>query len=250
MDYHDGRMISSKSIAALAGLSGVLMTIPSSGCSSHRSCELDTENIILRALIVDYGDGVEAEIELANGAGDGYTSLELCSDSGDTLTVNGSRAEEIYVGDHYFYVVDFSEPSAAYEVVFTRDHEDESSSAEVLAPPPFELTAPEPLAQSSRAESLELAWEPGAPGEIQISIADELGVACLESGLEELVADTGALSLPAGTLAPGADIPEDGVCALDLTLSRRAVGEVSSHLSSVSTIDAIVARHRSIDSIP
>ncbi len=229
---------------------GLCLIALEAGCGDQQTCDLDSENIVLRAVIIDDDDGIEAEVELGDNSDDDFASLSLCADAGDTLLVNNVELEEVRSGEHYFYVATFAEPAEEYTVTFSRDTTGETFTANVVPPPGFDIDTPLPLSEQSRHQPLELSWTPPGPDEVRLKLNDELGVDCIEEGLDQPVPDTGDFVVPPDSLVAGADLPPSGACDIELSLSRRSIGEVSAGLSSQSTIDALVNRRTHFLSVP
>ena len=212
------------------------------GCTDEpRSCELATSSIVMRATIThDDGGVVQAEVELET-AGDEAglgTPLVLCPEA-DTLSINGIEPELVRIMGHNYYRAEFSSYDADYRIELLRENHDDVEVV-IDMPPAFSIASPEEDALHSRAESLEVSWEPAWAGQVaELSITDEIGSSCLE-GLGTIfdVDDTGLYSVPADTL-----IGEGGSsCTAWVTLTRVAEASYPEVLYPGGSAVAVVKR--------
>ncbi|PRP90606.1 hypothetical protein ENSA5_63340 [Enhygromyxa salina] len=229
-----------------------LLALGASGCSdtTPRSCDLNTSSLVMRGTVSDFNNGVEVEIEFETEVetepGTSGTTLELCPDS-DQLEVNGVEAEPVQALGHLYYVVEFAEPEASYEISLERkDHESVSMIVEM--PPSFEITAPAVGAESSRGEPLAVEWTPSWPEQlVELKISDKIGSSCIEGlGVEVEVDDTGSYDLAANTLVGGGAVSN---CEVSLSLTRLAEADYPAALAEGGKVSAVVKRRRPFTSV-
>ncbi|MFO7561110.1 MAG: hypothetical protein R6X02_00600 [Enhygromyxa sp.] len=217
-----------------------------SGCASEaRSCDLDTDAIVMRATVNDLGDRVEVEVEFESGGVEG-AALTLCPDR-DRLEVNGVEASMLRVLGHVYYVVEFADAAVRdYEIALQRS-DAQSVSVVVELPPIIEVLTPAPDSSHSRAAPLEVSWEPAWPeGSLALAVEDAVGSDCLEElGVSYEVEDTGSYTLSAHSLVSGSG----GSCELTLALTRSVAVEYPATLHEGGQIAGFVRRRQPFTSL-
>lgn len=220
-------------------------SVPLGSCGLEaRSCDLATNAIVLRATVTDSDEDLEVELELETGGseeGPG-TALELCSDSGEVLRVNGEDAKPVRVLGQLYYTVELDERAELYTIEFVR--EAETIRVDLELPPPFSIVAPVEDQEVPRGETFDITWEPDWPGHmISLAIEDEIGSDCLEGlGFTQDIEDLGASTLAANKLEAGTAAAE--TCKAWVSLTRSASAAYPSELHEGGSIEGFVKRRR------
>jgi hypothetical protein len=216
------------------------------GCGSEvRSCDLDTDAIVMWATVNDVGDRVEVEVEFESAGVEG-AALALCPDR-DRIEVNGVEASMIRALGHVYYVVEFSGVSVRdYEITLQRSNA-QSMSVVVELPPNIDVLAPEPNTSHSRGAPLEISWDPPRPGEmLGLAVEDTVGSDCLEMlGVNYEVEDLGAYTISAYSLLSGSG----GSCDVTLALTRSVAVEYPAELHEGGRVAGYVRRRQPFTSI-
>lgn len=212
------------------------------GCASEaRSCDLDTDAIMMWATVTDLGDRVEVEIEFEAAAAEG-AALALCPDR-DHLEVNGVEASLVRALGHVYYTAEF-EPGDSGEYTISLKREEWSSvSVTVELPPSFEILEPAADSSHSRGASLDISWDPPWPDNVmELAVEDEVGSECLEAlGIAYEVEDTGSFTVAPFMLTSGG---EGGSCDVTLALSRRVIVDYPIGLHEGGEIAGFVRRRQ------
>lgn len=220
----------------------VLLGATALGCASEaRSCDLDTDAIVMWATISDLGDRVEAEIEFEAAGAEG-AALALCPDR-DRLEVNGVEASSVRALGHVYYTVEFEGASVGeYEITLSRD-DAKSVSVTVELPPSFEIVSPAANSTHSRGASLDIGWDPPWPGGVmELAVEDEVGSECIEAlGIAYEVEDTGSYTVAPFMLTSGG---EGGTCDVTLALTRSGIVDYPSGLHEGGEIAGFVRRRQ------
>ena len=229
------RMFESRTTVALLGVTAL-------GCASEaRSCDLDTDAIVMWATVSDLGEQVEVEIEFEAAGAEG-AALALCPDR-DRLEVNGVEASLVRALGHVYYTVEFDGDSVGeYEITLSRD-DAKSVSVTVELPPSFEILSPAADSTHSRGASLDISWDPAWPdGMMELAVEDEVGSECIEAlGIAYEVEDTGSYTVAPFMLTSGGD---GGTCDVTLALTRSVIVEYPSELHEGGEVAGFVRRRQ------
>jgi hypothetical protein len=229
----------------------VCLSLGAAGCNdTPYSCKIDNSTLLLRATVSELDAAadqprvrVEIELEAAGGElGDG-TTLALCPDE-DRLEVNGAETSELNALGHLYYVAEFATREPSYEITLTRpNHEDVAITIEL--PPSFEIELPDASLDHPRSSPLGIAWSPAwAEHQLELSIADEIGSACIDGlGIELDVTDSGSYTVAAGGLVG------TGSCPVTISLTRHAEASYPTSLAPGGNATAIVKRRLIINTI-
>lgn len=213
------------------------------GCASEaRSCDLDTDAIMMWATVNDLGDRVEVEIEFEAAGAEG-AALSLCPER-DRLEVNGVEASLVRALGHVYYTVEFDGASEGdYEIVLERD-DAQSVSVTVELPPSFEILEPSANSSHSRGASLEIGWDPAWPaGVMELAVEDEIGSECIEAlGIAYEVEDIGSYTVAPFMLTGGGE--GGSSCDVTLALTRSVIVEHPSELHEGGEIAGFVRRRQ------
>ena len=116
-------------------------------------------------------------------------------------------------------------------------------TATVMHPETYELLSPMEADEVSREESMEVTWEPGRDGEIEIEILED-GQNCLRYAYAQATEDDESHEVEAGELevSTGEYAPVDGRCPARLRLTRTNEGQKPEGLNAGSTVRAHVIR--------
>jgi hypothetical protein len=212
------------------------------GCASEaRSCDLDTDAIVMWATVTDLGEQVEVEIKFEAAGAEG-AALTLCPER-DHLEVNGVEASLVRALGHVYYRVEFAGDSVGeYDIVLERD-DAQSLSVSVELPPSFTVLEPAANSTHSRGTPLEIVWDPSWPeGLMELAVEDEVGSECIEAlGIAYDVEDTGSYMLAAYKLAAGTT---GGTCDVTLALTRSVTVEYPAALHEGGEIAGYVRRRQ------
>ncbi|NLV42832.1 MAG: hypothetical protein GXY15_16595 [Candidatus Hydrogenedentes bacterium] len=201
---------------AFLALSALLCVAGLVGCQTGDSGDYPTDQISC-TFTVDVNDvGVTARASFWT-TGTGIGPVNLILTAGDTVTVNGvamPRRNGVAT-DFYQTALD---PAEQYTFTFTRgDGTALTGTVDTLVP--LAVTAPAADASVSRAADLAVNWtNPIADGLATVTVSGEY-----LQGIMEDVADTGAYTVPAGTLVLDADAPTSSVQGW-VTISRNRLG--------------------------
>ncbi len=215
------------------------MSIAAPGCVDDAStCELKPGDILITAGVTDGVDGIRGDVRLYLQDGDGLdTSLRLCREQGDLLTLNGISLTESSVDNIYRYTTALNAATSAYEFRFTRDGQIYAMSVD--APPTFELVTPIPGEVFSVSDDLSLSWSPLWPDRSLNLRAIPDDPSCLQPVNLDLD-DTGVTVLPAGTLTWSADTSQAAECPVTLELLRVQEGAYPAGLAAGGWVQARV----------
>lgn len=224
----------------------VLLGVMALGCASEaRSCDLDTDAIMMWATVTDLGDRVEIEIDFEAAGAEG-APLALCPER-DRLEVNGVEASMVRALGHVYYTVEFDGPSGGasvgeYELVLQRD-DAQSVSVTVELPPSFDILAPSANSSHSRGAALDVSWDPPWPTDvIELAVEDAIGSDCIEAlGIAYEVEDNGGYTVAPYMLASG---EAGGSCDVTLALTRRVAVEYPNELHEGGEIAGFVRRRQ------
>jgi hypothetical protein len=218
----------------------VLLGVTTLGCASEaRSCDLDTDAIIMWATVTDDGEQIEVEIEFEAAGAEG-AALALCPER-DHLEVNGVEASLVRALGHVYYTAEFPGDSVGdYEIVLQRD-DAQSVSVVVELPPSFEIVAPMPSSSHSRADALDVSWDPAWPGGmVELAVEDAIGSECIEElGVAYEIEDTGSYTIGPYALVSG---ETGGTCDVTLALTRSVAVDYPSELHEGGEIAGFVRR--------
>lgn len=209
-------------------LAALLCVAGLAGCQTGDSGTYPT-NQISCTFTVDVSDaGVTARASFwTMGTGAGPVNLILTA--GDTVTVNGvdmPRRNGVAF-DFYEAILD---PAEQYTFTFARN-DGTALTGTVDTIVPLAVTAPAQDASFSRAADLTVAWSnPIEGGIVTVTVSGEY----LE-GILEQVADTGAYTVPAGTLLLDADAPTPSVRGW-VTVSRSRLGAMDPGLNGTVSV--------------
>jgi hypothetical protein len=234
----------------------------STGCiaATGDSCEIKTHGISVTAEVKDDGTNVRAKAAFEAGDQSGVgTKLDLCDV--DVFTINGNNPKRSEDGDSIDYSVSWPSADAppTYDFKFDRTEDGDLVEWSVDLPPQFDLTGPAG-GDISRAEELELTWEPDNPdGTINIELEDEVGEFCIATDMAghdymgvggEDVADNGSRTIPVGAIGPHSDENVDDSCPATFTLMREQGGTYPSELKEGGSVTALVVRGVDFTSVP
>src|SRR5690606_27583367 len=213
-------MLGARSVVALLGVSAL-------GCASEaRSCDLDTDAIVMWATVTDLGDAVEVEVEFEAAGVEGI-GLSLCPDR-DRLAINGVEPSVLRALEHVVYVAEFDGASTGeYEIALQRT-DAQSVSVTVELPPSIEVLSPALDSTHSRAAPLEVSWDPAWSGQmIDLAVEDQVGSDCIDAlAIGYQVEDTGSYTIGAHSLVSATG----GSCEVTLALTRSVAVEYPSEL--------------------
>lgn len=220
----------------------MLLGATSVACASEaRSCDLDTDALMMWATVTDRGDLVEVEIEFEAAGAEG-AALALCPER-DRLEVNGVEASLVRALGHVYYTAEF-EPDADrdYTIALQRD-EWQSVSVTVELPPSFEILEPSANSSHSRGTALDISWDPPwSAGVMELAVEDEIGSECIEAlGIAYDVEDTGSYTVAPFMLTSGG---EGGSCDVTLALTRSVIVDYPSELHEGGEIAGFVRRRQ------
>lgn len=233
-----------------------------SGCiaATGDSCEIKTNGISVTARVHDDGTNVRASAAFEAGDQSGIgTKLDLCDV--DVLTINGNNPKRSEDSDSITYSVSWpsAEAPPSYDFKLDRTEDGDVIEWSVDLPPQFGISAPTGGDELSRAEDLELTWEPdNSGGTMNIELEDEVGDFCIETDMAdhdymgvggEDVADTGSRTIPAGAITLH-DSAETESCAATFTLMREQSGAYPSELKGGGSVTADVERAVDFTSVP
>ena len=227
------------------------------GCNFGQSCDYETRAMKLVAEVVDDGSSVRAEASFRSEDGGSATPIELCED--DILTINGTQPRETIKIDRVTYSLTQPFEDAPRDFVFelARSERDEIVRTSVTLPNVFEISSPANGESLSRADEVEITWEPPEPeGEMRIEIGEMLGGGiCIRTETAEHdykrhggigVDDTGSWKIPAGTLATEVDEP----CNALYKLTRTAIGDYPEAFDRGGYVEGRVQRMVAFESTP
>lgn len=211
------------------------------GCASEaRSCDLDTDQMLMWATVSDLEGVVEVEVEFEAVGLEG-AALSLCPDR-DQLSINGVEATEVRALGYVYYLAEFDEPADTYEIALDRTDK-QSVSVAVELPPTLEILTPAPNSSHSRSMGLEVGWTPiWSDHTLELSVEDTIGSECLEQlGVVQEVEDIGSYTLGGSSLLSG---PTGGSCDVTLELTRNLVVAYPDELHEGGAIAAYVRRRQ------
>lgn len=228
----------------------MLVSAATFGCVSEiRSCDLDTDEIILWATLTNSDAGVEVEVEFEAANTEG-AALALCPER-DRLEINGVEASLVRALGHLFYTVEFEQPAAGYEIVLMRGA-GQTVTTLVEMPPSFEILAPTVDTAHPRSSALDVVWTPAWPGgEIELVLADAVGSDCIEGlGVRYTLEDTGSAVVGGDSLVSGAALEDESLgCAVTLTLTRSAELQYPAAFHEGGRVSTAVRRRRPFTSV-
>ena len=204
-------------------MSLVAAWVAGSGCASEGStCDVAADDIVIAA-VVDARDGEAlADVRLFSvGPAGTERSLRLCRERGDTLTFNNNSMTEQVSDGVYVYTSELPAPQGSYEIRFVRNATPHLLSAMPTAP--VTLLAPAFAENVSRASGWDVAWPPGAAGDLLALDVVADAPLCLSSVYLE-VPDTGSATVPAGALVAGSEDYAGQSCVATVRLRRSAPG--------------------------
>lgn len=220
----------------------VLLGATALGCTSEaRSCDLDTNAIVMWAIVNDLGDRVEVEVDFEAAGAEG-AALALCPDR-DRLSINGVQASSVRALGHVYYTAKFEQTvEREYQIVLSRD-DAQSVTVTVELPPSFEILAPAVNSSHSRAAALDISWDPPWPGGmVDLAVEDAIGSECIEAlGIAYEVEDTGSFTVAPYMLTSGGD---GGSCDVTLSLTRRVTVDYPAELHEGGEIAGFVRRRQ------
>lgn len=238
-------------LAALAGCNE-----PSDAC-----VELSESGLLVTAYINDDGERARTEIEVRRGGeDDAGLALGLCD--GSALYVDGERATRVRrPSGAYVYRADAAaiEGETAEYVLMLRDDDFRAEYLVAVEAPAFEITAPKPGVELSRAADWDVAWTPSRPGAMIRARVDDVidGLACLGAPIELELPDEGAAKISPGQLkVDAAGLPSVDACDATIRLSRVATtslepaGGGTSQLHADSRAVAATSRELKFTSVP
>jgi hypothetical protein len=217
------------------------------GCASEaRSCDLDTDALLMWATVTDDGEQVAVEIEFEAAGAEG-AALSLCPER-DHLEVNGVEATMVRALGHVYYTVEWDGASVGeYEIVLRRD-DAQSVSVVVELPPSFVIESPAANSDHSRSVALDVLWDPPWLGGVMaLAVEDAIGSECIEDlGIAYEVEDIGSYSVAPYSLVSG---EAGGSCDVTLALSRSVAVEYPAELHEGGEIAGFVRRRQPFISI-
>jgi hypothetical protein len=232
-------MVHSRTVALL----GAMM----SGCASEaRSCDLDTDAIIMWATVTDDGEQVAVEIEFEAVGAEG-AALSLCPER-DHLEVNGVEATPVRALGRVYYTVEWEGASVGeYEIVLERD-DAQSVSVVVELPPSFTIESPVANSSHSRGLELDVLWAPSwSGGVMELAVEDAIGSECIEDlGIAYEVEDIGSYTVAPYSLQSG---EAGGSCDVTLALNRSVFVDYPAELHEGGEIAGYVRRRQPFISI-
>jgi hypothetical protein len=217
----------------------LVLSVTLFGCSNDaRSCDLDTDQMLMWATVSDLDDGVEVEVEFEAVGLEG-ASLSLCPDR-DQLEINGVVATEVRALGYVYYLAEFSEPAESFEIVLDRV---DATSVNVVVemPPSLAITSPTANSSHSRSAGLDVGWSPAwADHVLQLAVEDSIGSECLDQlGVVQQIDDTGTYTLGGSSLLSG---PTGGSCEVTLELTRDVMVDYPDELHDGGEIAGFVRR--------
>jgi hypothetical protein len=238
--------------ARTLALACVVGSIPP-GCAvaQGRSCDVAAGGISMSVVVTDDDDGVEVEVELEAGDMSGTgTSLQLCPEGGESLTVNGREFEltEAYTG-HFKYRAELDEPAESYELHLVIGSDAVEVTTTIVPPPGLSVQAPPAGAEISRGAELELQWAPPDPERtLTIDLVDD-EILCLADWSAD-TPDDGSHVIPAGTIVRSDPEAPDGRCDAEYVFTRVRDGGYPAELESGGSVQAVVRRSVRFASVP
>jgi hypothetical protein len=231
-------------------LGATLVSAATFGCDTEiRSCDLETDQIILWATLTNSDAGVEVEVEFEAANTEGV-ALALCPER-DRLEINGVEATLVRALGHLFYTAKFKEPAAGYELMFMRGAR-QNITMLVEMPPSFEILEPAIDSVHPRGAALDVAWTPAWPGgEIDLTLADTVGSDCIEGlGVRYTLEDTVSAVVGGNSLVSGAAVEDESPgCAMTLTLTRSTELQYPAAFHEGGRVSAAVRRRRPFTSV-
>lgn len=220
----------------------MILGVTTLGCGSEpRSCDLDTDAIIMWATVNDVGETIEVEVEFEAAGAEG-AALALCPDR-DRLLIDGVEPSLVSALDHVVYEAELDSTSDRELEIQLERVDRQSVSVTIELPPTLEVLSPTANSSHSRAAPLEVGWDPPWSGElIELTIEDQVGSECIDDGVAIAyeVEDTGSYTIGAFSLASAAG----GSCEVELTLTRSVEFEYPAELHEGGRISGFVRRRQ------
>ena len=233
-------------------------TLVVGGCRGSEACADLGGEVLLTAQVTDNGQETRVEVELRRGELGGKSiPVKLCED--DALRVDEVEMMRVKRPSGAVVYEAVLATSGAAMRTFALDSDDEVGEfTVVIDAPEFEIMAPKPGSEASRAAPLTIAWTPArSDAKISVKLADEIdGDACLGPPLELEEADDGEAVVAAAMVKLDKMMaPPDGSCEAFVTLSRDhssglkpAMGSAALHPES--RVQATTSRTVAFVSVP
>lgn len=189
------------------------------------------------------------EVKLLAGGDESNTYIEL--GDGDRLFVaaDGEDKEMDQTSEGEFEATfDVGAEDTLFEFRLMRSEFDDATDSSGTLPAPFDITSEydEPV---SRADDIELAWDPSSDDRMDLEVDDETGESCIFSESFRDIPDDGSFTVQGGMLND-TDDDEPESCALTLELIRRRNGDTDNVLDPESSIELRQVRSVSFESEP
>lgn len=202
----------------------LLGTFVAGGCRGSEACADLGDEVLLTAQVTDNGEQTRVEVELRRGELGGKSiPVKLCEH--DALWVDAVEMTQVKrPSGAVVYEAMLATSGMAMRTFALHSDEEVSEFTAAIDAPEFEITAPKPASELSRAAPLALGWTPARGGDAKISVklADEIdGDACLGPPLELEEPDDGEAVVAAAMVKLDKMMaPPDGACEAFVTLSR------------------------------
>ena len=197
----------------------------SSACDSASTlCNTANSDIVLSARVDDSDTNTRIELAFSEAEGSAIPRA-FCTD--DSVTINGQEAALIRrPSGNTVFALNLDEPAATYTIVVDHDGTPSELVAEPKAPV-LSLTTPAADSEQSRAEALQITWEPalGEPEIVRVIVGDHIGGnTCLSGLFTADTSDIGSFEVPASSLQVDDSIASKTLCEAFVEVIR--LGEV------------------------
>lgn len=221
----------------MQSLMAIALFVAMPACTDDAStCELKPENILITAGVTDDLYGVRGDVRLyLKDARRLDTSLRLCREQGDLLTLNGASLTESSIDGIFQYTAELNGPETSYTFMFTRAGDAYTMSVD--APPTFDVVTPAPGEPFSVADTLSVSWSPLWPDNTLNLRAIPDDPSCLQSVSLE-VDDTGVTILPSDTLTVSGSGMQPPECPVTFELRRLRQGDYPAGLAAGGWVEA------------
>ncbi len=178
---------------------------------------------------------------------DAATSAHKVMDGGPEVLVGIPLLfSDLWIAAPYRARFDTAKVGDTFIVALERTDYADAPNSSVVLPEAFAISAPASGTNVSRAADVVISWSPvQTASTINIKGVITCAAGIVETWSQTLTADTGAITLPAGTFASAS-----GTCDLNLAVDRTLQGAIDAHFGHGGTIFAHQSRFTTVKSIP
>jgi len=217
-----------------------LTSIAAAGCKETVSSEnIRTGGISMKTVVTAGSSSSRVRVTLTVGGDESNTYVVL--ESGDELIAEADGQEkkmEKEADGIYEATFDTNEEDTAFTVHLLREDDDDATGNTGTLPPPFAITSDLGDDPISRADDLELTWEPSSTDEMTLEVDDEVGESCIFAKTftrrsNPALEDDGQYVIEGGELDGTSG--DDETCEIILDLRREREGYRDAKLDPEST---------------